>query len=185
MNKQLQRFYFWVNVLLYLQRNKMWLKSDDKSGFLNHLSSLAGHQTRWVCFVNQTRHYLQSCLLTANFSRLFVLWIKYSYFTSLWFRLKPMAVCLQNDDGGHCCLVNKWSTFLKARLICSVPGADGIETHFDELSKSPFPSHSVHLQQIKSSAERPPSRLLKWFALAGGQSGITLAVCERERSSPG
>ncbi|XP_077133225.1 semaphorin-3F isoform X6 [Ranitomeya variabilis] len=41
-------------------------------------------------------------------------------------------VCL-NDDGGHCCLVNKWSTFLKARLICSVPGADGIETHFDEL----------------------------------------------------
>uniref|UniRef100_A0A8C5CDM4 Sema domain, immunoglobulin domain (Ig), short basic domain, secreted, (semaphorin) 3Fa n=1 Tax=Gadus morhua TaxID=8049 RepID=A0A8C5CDM4_GADMO len=50
----------------------------------------------------------------------------------------PMAqsrigrICL-NDDGGHCCLVNKWSTFLKARLICSVPGADGIETHFDEL----------------------------------------------------
>uniref|UniRef100_A0A8C7M5U3 Semaphorin 3F n=1 Tax=Oncorhynchus kisutch TaxID=8019 RepID=A0A8C7M5U3_ONCKI len=41
-------------------------------------------------------------------------------------------ICL-NDDGGHCCLVNKWSTFLKARLICSVPGADGIETHFDEL----------------------------------------------------
>ncbi|KAI2663762.1 Semaphorin-3F [Labeo rohita] len=38
-----------------------------------------------------------------------------------------------NDDGGHCCLVNKWSTFLKARLICSVTGSDGIETHFDEL----------------------------------------------------
>ncbi|XP_065135904.1 sema domain, immunoglobulin domain (Ig), short basic domain, secreted, (semaphorin) 3Fa isoform X1 [Paramisgurnus dabryanus] len=50
----------------------------------------------------------------------------------------PMAqsrigrICL-NDDGGHCCLVNKWSTFLKARLICSVTGLDGIETHFDEL----------------------------------------------------
>ncbi|TSM36136.1 Semaphorin-3F [Bagarius yarrelli] len=41
-------------------------------------------------------------------------------------------ICL-NDDGGHCCLVNKWSTFLKSRLICSVTGADGIETHFDEL----------------------------------------------------
>nr|XP_031326231.1 semaphorin-3F isoform X3 [Camelus dromedarius] len=41
-------------------------------------------------------------------------------------------ICL-NDDGGHCCLVNKWSTFLKARLVCSVPGDDGIETHFDEL----------------------------------------------------
>uniref|UniRef100_A0A6Q2YHE6 Sema domain, immunoglobulin domain (Ig), short basic domain, secreted, (semaphorin) 3Fa n=1 Tax=Esox lucius TaxID=8010 RepID=A0A6Q2YHE6_ESOLU len=64
-------------------------------------------------------------------------------------------ICL-NDDGGHCCLVNKWSTFLKARLICSVPGADGIETHFDELPdlsesllKQPFavficvPSRSV------------------------------------------
>lgn len=67
------------------------------------------------------------------------------------------CVCLQNDDGGHCCLVNKWSTFLKARLICSVPGADGIETHFDELSKS----HSVHLQQIKSSVERPHFSYLK------------------------
>uniref|UniRef100_A0AAY4C3M4 Semaphorin-3C n=1 Tax=Denticeps clupeoides TaxID=299321 RepID=A0AAY4C3M4_9TELE len=43
-------------------------------------------------------------------------------------------ICL-NDDGGHCCLVNKWSTFLKARLICSVPGDDKVETHFDELSK--------------------------------------------------
>uniref|UniRef100_A0A8C2JWM0 Sema domain, immunoglobulin domain (Ig), short basic domain, secreted, (semaphorin) 3Fa n=1 Tax=Cyprinus carpio TaxID=7962 RepID=A0A8C2JWM0_CYPCA len=55
----------------------------------------------------------------------------------------PMAqsrigrICL-NDDGGHCCLVNKWSTFLKARLICSVTGCDGIETHFDELRKSLF-----------------------------------------------
>lgn len=47
-------------------------------------------------------------------------------------------VSLQNDDGGHCCLVNKWSTFLKARLICSVTGADGIETHFDELRESFF-----------------------------------------------
>ena len=49
-----------------------------------------------------------------------------------------VCVCaLQNDDGGHCCLVNKWSSFLKARLICSVPGDDGIETHFDELRKCP------------------------------------------------
>lgn len=46
---------------------------------------------------------------------------------------QPVSSPWQNDDGGHCCLVNKWSTFLKARLICSVPGADGIETHFDEL----------------------------------------------------
>lgn len=48
-------------------------------------------------------------------------------------RAEPGVPLLQNDDGGHCCLVNKWSTFLKARLVCSVPGPDGIETHFDEL----------------------------------------------------
>lgn len=39
----------------------------------------------------------------------------------------------QNDLGGHRSLVNKWTTFLKARLICSVPGSNGIDTHFDEL----------------------------------------------------
>uniref|UniRef100_A0A7N8YDT6 Sema domain, immunoglobulin domain (Ig), short basic domain, secreted, (semaphorin) 3Ab n=1 Tax=Mastacembelus armatus TaxID=205130 RepID=A0A7N8YDT6_9TELE len=39
----------------------------------------------------------------------------------------------KNDLGGHRSLVNKWTTFLKARLICSVPGSNGIETHFDEL----------------------------------------------------
>uniref|UniRef100_UPI00398F5716 sema domain, immunoglobulin domain (Ig), short basic domain, secreted, (semaphorin) 3bl n=1 Tax=Pristiophorus japonicus TaxID=55135 RepID=UPI00398F5716 len=38
-----------------------------------------------------------------------------------------------NDAGGQRVLVNKWSTFIKARLICSVPGPDGIDTYFDEL----------------------------------------------------
>uniref|UniRef100_A0A8C0L7R6 Semaphorin 3A n=1 Tax=Canis lupus dingo TaxID=286419 RepID=A0A8C0L7R6_CANLU len=41
----------------------------------------------------------------------------------------------KNDFGGHRSLVNKWTTFLKARLICSVPGPNGIDTHFDELRK--------------------------------------------------
>lgn len=41
----------------------------------------------------------------------------------------------QNDAGGQRVLVNKWSTFLKARLVCSVPGPDGAETHFDQLGK--------------------------------------------------
>ncbi|KAL8219230.1 UNVERIFIED_CONTAM: Semaphorin-3A [Gekko kuhli] len=40
---------------------------------------------------------------------------------------------VQNDYGGHRSLVNKWTTFLKARLMCSVPGPNGIDTHFDEL----------------------------------------------------
>lgn len=30
-------------------------------------------------------------------------------------------------------MVNKWSTFQKARLVCSVPGPDGLQTHFDQL----------------------------------------------------
>ncbi|KAG8142540.1 hypothetical protein E2320_005760 [Naja naja] len=41
-------------------------------------------------------------------------------------------VCV-NDMGGQRMLVNKWTTFLKARLACSVPGMNGIDTHFDEL----------------------------------------------------
>lgn len=39
----------------------------------------------------------------------------------------------QNDMGGQRSLVNKWTTFLKARLVCAVPGPDGADTHFDEL----------------------------------------------------
>ncbi|XP_059378705.1 semaphorin-3F-like isoform X2 [Carassius carassius] len=41
-------------------------------------------------------------------------------------------VCL-NDEGGQKLLVNKWTTFLKARLVCSVMGDDGVETFFEEL----------------------------------------------------
>lgn len=32
--------------------------------------------------------------------------------------------------------MNKWTTFLKARLVCSVIGDDGVETYFDEMRKS-------------------------------------------------
>ncbi|XP_049633302.1 semaphorin-3B [Suncus etruscus] len=38
----------------------------------------------------------------------------------------------RNDVGGQRSLVNKWTTFLKARLVCSVPGMEG-DTHFDQL----------------------------------------------------
>ncbi|XP_069797902.1 semaphorin-3D-like isoform X2 [Narcine bancroftii] len=41
-------------------------------------------------------------------------------------------VC-KKDIGGQRSLINKWTTFLKARLICSVPGPDGYQTYFDEL----------------------------------------------------
>uniref|UniRef100_A0A4W5PIZ5 Sema domain, immunoglobulin domain (Ig), short basic domain, secreted, (semaphorin) 3B n=1 Tax=Hucho hucho TaxID=62062 RepID=A0A4W5PIZ5_9TELE len=39
----------------------------------------------------------------------------------------------RNDMGGQRSLVNKWTTFLKTRIICSVPGSDGSDTYFDEL----------------------------------------------------
>ncbi|XP_023691064.1 sema domain, immunoglobulin domain (Ig), short basic domain, secreted, (semaphorin) 3H [Paramormyrops kingsleyae] len=41
-------------------------------------------------------------------------------------------VC-KNDIGGQRSLVNKWSTFLKTRMVCSIPGDDGIHTYFDQL----------------------------------------------------
>eukprot|EP00064_Thunnus_orientalis_P001586 superscaffoldBa00000109_g1589 len=41
-------------------------------------------------------------------------------------------VCV-NDQGGQRMLVNRWSSFLKTRLICSVAGPNGIDTHFDDL----------------------------------------------------
>lgn len=72
-----------------------------------------------------------TCLFLVGRQRMWVcVWWRLCFLPPL-----PPPLSLQNDDGGHCCLVNKWSTFLKARLICSVPGVDGIETHFDELRK--------------------------------------------------
>uniref|UniRef100_A0A8C3T8X9 Semaphorin 3D n=1 Tax=Chelydra serpentina TaxID=8475 RepID=A0A8C3T8X9_CHESE len=41
-------------------------------------------------------------------------------------------VC-KNDIGGKRSLINRWSTFLKARLVCSIPGPEASETHFDQL----------------------------------------------------
>lgn len=41
-------------------------------------------------------------------------------------------VC-KNDMGGLRSLTHKWTTFLKARLVCSVPGEDGVDTHFHQL----------------------------------------------------
>ena len=33
----------------------------------------------------------------------------------------PVSVCLQGDWGGQRTLQKKWTSFLKARLVCSVP----------------------------------------------------------------
>uniref|UniRef100_A0A4W5LDP9 Sema domain, immunoglobulin domain (Ig), short basic domain, secreted, (semaphorin) 3Ab n=1 Tax=Hucho hucho TaxID=62062 RepID=A0A4W5LDP9_9TELE len=55
----------------------------------------------------------------------------------------------KNDFGGHRSLVNKWTTFLKARLVCSVPGLNGIDTHFDELRGLILFSEDVFLMSSK------------------------------------
>ncbi|XP_026876046.2 semaphorin-3aa isoform X2 [Electrophorus electricus] len=47
--------------------------------------------------------------------------------------ISRVAQLCKNDEGGHRSLVNKWTTFLKAKLTCSVPGLNGIDTYFDEL----------------------------------------------------
>ncbi|TRZ01202.1 hypothetical protein DNTS_026102 [Danionella cerebrum] len=47
--------------------------------------------------------------------------------------LSRVARICRNDIGGLRSLTNKWTTFLKARLVCSIPGPDGVDTHFDEL----------------------------------------------------
>jgi len=54
-----------------------------------------------------------------------------------------VCVSSQNDEGGQKSLVNKWTTFLKARLVCSVMGDDGVETFFDELSECCFLSKFI------------------------------------------
>uniref|UniRef100_A0A3P8R3P7 Sema domain, immunoglobulin domain (Ig), short basic domain, secreted, (semaphorin) 3D n=1 Tax=Astatotilapia calliptera TaxID=8154 RepID=A0A3P8R3P7_ASTCA len=47
--------------------------------------------------------------------------------------LSRVARVCKNDVGGLRSLTNKWTTFLKARLVCSIPGPDGVDTHFDQL----------------------------------------------------
>ncbi|XP_025771808.1 semaphorin-3B isoform X1 [Puma concolor] len=52
----------------------------------------------------------------------------------------------RNDVGGQRSLVNKWTTFLKARLVCSVPGVEG-DTHFDHLRF--FPTEDMFLLSLR------------------------------------
>lgn len=53
---------------------------------------------------------------------------------------------IQNDIGGKRSLINRWTTFLKARLVCSVPGPSGVDTQFDELGNMrSFPTSSFLL----------------------------------------
>lgn len=63
----------------------------------------------------------------------FILFVHFIFSSSL-FRSLSLPL-FQNDTGGQRSLVNKWTTFLKARMVCSVLEEDGTETHFDELGE--------------------------------------------------
>lgn len=41
-------------------------------------------------------------------------------------------VC-KKDSGGRRSLIHRWTTFLKAQLVCSLPGPGGLDTHFNHL----------------------------------------------------
>lgn len=58
-------------------------------------------------------------------------------------------------------MVNKWTTFLKTRLICSVPGADGSDTYFDELRK--FTTDTNPVSDGTDHAGCPYARLSNMF----------------------
>lgn len=66
--------------------------------------------------------------------------------------------------GGHRSLVNKWTTFLKARLMCSVPGVNGIDTHFDELRELCFLLCARKEKKLNSQTHSSPSPIF-FFAL--------------------
>ncbi|XP_015279504.1 PREDICTED: semaphorin-3D-like [Gekko japonicus] len=75
-------------------------------------------------------------------------------------------VC-KNDVGGKYSLINRWSTFLKARLVCSIPGLQGTETHFDQLGK--FALFQILSVQDPGACPRP-------FLSSGIFSGSAVCV---------
>lgn len=85
-----------------------------------------------------------------------------------WRRLREAGLILalgawQNDVGGKRSLINRWSTFLKARLVCSIPGPQGTETHFDQLGEcQPLQPGAVQLHRGCSLQHAPgmPSCIL-------------------------
>ncbi|KAG9332026.1 hypothetical protein JZ751_016213 [Albula glossodonta] len=74
---------------------------------------------------------------------------------SKWLSGETLSICdsslfsggSRNDIGGQRSLVNKWTTFLKARMVCVVQEQDGTETHFDEL-ESVFLLESEHPKRL-------------------------------------
>lgn len=82
----------------------------------------------------------------------------------------------QNDVGGQRSLVNKWTTFLKARLVCSVLEGDGTETHFDELGEWP---RLRRVRLLASELLRLLPSLLREHLPAGGRAAQSAAALRR------
>lgn len=67
-----------------------------------------------------------------------------------------LFIFVQNDIGGQRSLVNKWSTFQKARMVCSVPGPDGLQTHFDQLREYKHTNKEFNVVKLITCDGRPP-----------------------------
>lgn len=114
--------------------------------------------------------------------------------TSLFSLSLPLSLSLchslflfQNDTGGQRSLVNKWTTFLKARMVCSVLEEDGTETHFDELGEqemTSFCAHSYHcllanphcLTSSREQLDNLSRNLTMWIWVALGGKNSTAEV---------
>ncbi|KAF1554687.1 Semaphorin-3B, partial [Eudyptula minor] len=87
----------------------------------------------------------------------------------------------RNDVGGQRSLVNKWTTFLKARLICAVPGPDGADTHFDELEG---PNYQWVSYQGRVPYPRPGMCPSKTFGTFGSTKDFPDEVIQFARHHP-
>ncbi|XP_048466189.1 semaphorin-3E [Rhincodon typus] len=70
-----------------------------------------------------------------------------------------------SDIGGQRVLVNKWSTFIKARLVCSVLGPNGIATHFDEMEDVFLLQTRDHKNPVIYVLFRTTSNVFQGFAV--------------------
>ncbi|XP_077359443.1 semaphorin-3D-like isoform X2 [Festucalex cinctus] len=83
-----------------------------------------------------------------------------------------VAQVCKNDIGGRRSLTKRWTTFLKARLVCSIPGPSGVHTHFDQLEdvfvlETKDPRNSVIYGLFRTSSSLLSGSAVCAFSMAG------------------
>lgn len=127
------------------------MKFDSKPSFHNISLHLSAH---WLVAYSafMSREYKHASLISSSHKSIDILtsmkhrlYSNHQLIVSINMYLIIFIFFSQNDVGGQRSLINKWTTFLKARLICSIPGSDGADTHFDELRKWLILKNSYYL----------------------------------------